>query len=130
MVLSGLQAGVKGAVGVPSLTTTNKEAVRLYREIVRTARHFTWPDKDGVPWGVKLIQNARKEFEEAREERDPEIINRLLLVGRDCLMEVQNRVRVKNEALIQSIEASKNQPAAPRWKALDSDDDGKFYKAK
>ena len=36
-------------------------------------------DKDGVPWRDKLIASARKEFEDARHERDPEIIARLLI---------------------------------------------------
>ena len=36
-------------------------------------------DKDGVVWRDKLIASARKEFEDARHERDPEIIARLLI---------------------------------------------------
>lgn len=41
-----------------------------------------------------LRENARKEFEEARYETDPEIINRLLVTGRDCVHQVRNKVRV------------------------------------
>ena len=36
-------------------------------------------DKDGVLWSDKLIRSARKEFEDARHERDPTIIARLLI---------------------------------------------------
>jgi len=36
-------------------------------------------DKDGVVWRDKLIASARKEFEDARHERDPDIIARLLI---------------------------------------------------
>lgn len=32
-----------------------------------------------MPWRDKLIASARKEFEDARHERDPEIIARLLI---------------------------------------------------
>ncbi len=41
-----------------------------------------------------LRQNARKEFEEARYETDPEIINRLLVTGRDCVQQVKDKVCV------------------------------------
>ena len=36
-----------------------------------------------------MKENARKEFEQARYERDPAIITRLLFVGRDCLNKVK-----------------------------------------
>ena len=38
-----------------------------------------------------LAENARKEFEEARYERDPLIIMQLLVTGRDCLQKVQDK---------------------------------------
>ena len=44
----------------PSADITKREGVRLFRECVRTARMFTWRDKDGVPWREKLIASARK----------------------------------------------------------------------
>lgn len=36
-------------------------------------------------WRDVLRENARKEFEEARFEKDPEIITRLLIGGRDAV---------------------------------------------
>lgn len=39
-----------------------------------------------------LRENARKEFEEARFENDPETINRLLVTGRDCVQQIKNKV--------------------------------------
>ena len=41
----------------------NKEALRLYRDILRATRMFTWTDDKGVPWRETLRWNARKEFE-------------------------------------------------------------------
>ncbi|MEL6209733.1 MAG: SWIM zinc finger family protein, partial [Pseudomonadota bacterium] len=37
------------------------------------------------PWNEVLRRNARKEFEEARYERDPLLVARMLVVGRQCL---------------------------------------------
>lgn len=78
---------------------TRVEALRLYRDIVRTCRRFTWANEKGESWLVScysyavkcalrevmhccivlhcaalgrryvLQHNARKEFEEARHER-------------------------------------------------------------
>jgi hypothetical protein len=39
-----------------------------------------------------IRQSARKEFEEARNEQDPEVIARLLLVGRDCVLQIKEKV--------------------------------------
>ena len=40
-----------------------------------------------------LKESARKEFEQARYETDPIIIARLLVVGHDCVMQTQQKVR-------------------------------------
>jgi hypothetical protein len=69
----------------------NREALRLYRgktqmenapvcithhhttstmtEILRTCNRFYWPSDKGEPWRNVLKKAARKEFEQAREER-------------------------------------------------------------
>lgn len=49
---------------------------------------FTWRDQQGNSWSEVLRTNARKEFEAARFERDPVIITRLLVVGRDSYNQV------------------------------------------
>lgn len=48
---------------------------------------------DGRVWADILKENARKEFEQARYERDPEMISRLLVVGRDALNQTMEKVR-------------------------------------
>ncbi|XP_058089735.1 uncharacterized protein LOC131236511 [Magnolia sinica] len=67
------------------LTSTRREALSLYRDILRATRFFAWPNARGVPWRDVLRDNARREFEEARYERDPEIVTRLLIGGRDAV---------------------------------------------
>ncbi|KAI3464770.1 hypothetical protein Pfo_021433 [Paulownia fortunei] len=67
------------------LTSTRREALNLYRDIIRATRFFMWPDSRGVLWRDVLRENARKEFEDARFEKDPEVITRLLIGGRDAV---------------------------------------------
>jgi hypothetical protein len=43
-----------------------------------------------------LRESARQEFEAARHERDPEIVNRLLVVGRDSVHKVAERFAKKH----------------------------------
>lgn len=67
------------------LTSTRREALSLYRDILRATRFFMWPDSRGFLWRDVLRENARKEFEEARFESDPEIVTRLLIGGREAV---------------------------------------------
>jgi len=70
----------------------------LYREILRTCKAFHWVDESGEPWNVRLRREARKEFEESRQEPDPLIIARMLVTGRDCVQQVQNRFNEADRA--------------------------------
>lgn len=47
---------------------------------------------DGRLWSVILKENARQEFEQARHERDPEMVSRMLVVGRDALNQTMEKV--------------------------------------
>ena len=82
------------------------EALSLYREILRTSKHFHWTDDRGRPWNKLLRDEARKEFEESRGETDPLITARMLVSGRDCLQQVQNKF---------------NDATAAAWKRIDKD---------
>lgn len=42
--------------------------LRLYREVLRTARRFEWPNEQGEPWSKVLQKQARLEIEGARYE--------------------------------------------------------------
>ena len=80
------------------LASHRTEALSLYREILRTAKHFHWCDKDGIPWNTKLRKEARKEFEASRGETDPLILARLIVTGRDCVQQIQQQFNQADKA--------------------------------
>ncbi|XAR64224.1 hypothetical protein NMG60_11024483 [Bertholletia excelsa] len=82
------------------LTSTRREALSLYRDILRATRFFMWPDSRGVLWRDILRENARKEFEEARFEKDPEIITKLLIGGRDAVQSALDKLVEKQREQI------------------------------
>lgn len=79
------------------LTSTRREALSLYRDIIRATRFFMWPDSRGVMWRDVLRENARTEFEQARFETDPEIVTRLLIGGREALHSAIDKVAEKHK---------------------------------
>jgi hypothetical protein len=139
------------ATTVPPATQRSRrsEALSLYREILRTAKHFHWADEktgacisvafleetfsavvvcsqlwlehfqqhdtshitwiepSGKPWNKILREQARKEFEESRNETDPLIIARMLVTGRDCVQQVQNKFNDATQAAWKRIDSSR-----------------------
>ncbi|XP_047087320.1 uncharacterized protein LOC124698986 [Lolium rigidum] len=89
------------------LTSSRREALGLYRDILRASRLFEWPDERGVPWRETLRANARREFEEARGERDPEVVARLLIGGRDAVDQALERVAEASRRMVQAEEAKR-----------------------
>ena len=87
----------------------NPEALRLYRDILRECRYYEWSDEHGKRWADLLRESARKEFEQARYETDPEVIGRLLVVGRDALMQTQERFAAKRHALNEKLSQGRRQ---------------------
>ena len=53
--------------------TTRREALSLYRAVWRASFLFVWRNEKGEEWRDIIRESARKEFEAARHERDPEI---------------------------------------------------------
>lgn len=84
-------AGKTAAAKHLRASVTRNEANSLYREILRTCKAFHWCDEKGIPWNVKLKAEARKEFEASREEKDPLIIARMLVTGRECVQQIQRK---------------------------------------
>ncbi|CAD7697126.1 unnamed protein product [Ostreobium quekettii] len=81
------------------VVTTRREALSLYREILRYSILFVWENNSGETWRDVIRASARQEFEAARSETDPEVINRLLVTGRDSVQKamekfLKERVRI------------------------------------
>ena len=83
------------------LTSTRREALSLYRDILRATRFYTWTDSRGVLWRDVLRENARKEFEAARFETDPEIVTRLLIGGSDAVSSALDKLAEKQKEMIE-----------------------------
>ncbi|KAG2449046.1 hypothetical protein HYH02_005795 [Chlamydomonas schloesseri] len=80
-----LKASRKKPDQPPRILTTRREALSLYREIWRYSALFLWHDERGRLFRDVIRASARGEFEAARFEPDPEIINKLIITGRDCV---------------------------------------------
>jgi hypothetical protein len=85
-------------------STSRKEALSLYREILRTTKAFHWCDEKGEPWNIRLRKEARKEFDLSREEIDPLIVARMLVTGRDCVQHIQQKFNDADRAAWERIE--------------------------
>jgi len=82
-----------------SMTTPTKEAIRLYRDILRTVKLFRFTTDGAKRWDEKLAQSARNEFEAHRYEKDPQTIAQLLVQGRDSLQQIHLKIAEKQTEL-------------------------------
>lgn len=92
------------------LTSSRREALSLYRDVIRATRFFMWANSQGIVWRDVLRENVRKEFEEARYERDPEVITRLLIGGRDALQAALDKLAEKQKQEIEKQRGNSNTP--------------------
>jgi len=92
------------------LTSSRREALSLYRDVIRATRFFMWANSQGNLWRDVLRENVRKEFEEARFERDPEVITRLLIGGQDALQAALDKLAEKQKQEIEKQRGNSNTP--------------------
>ncbi|KAL8170215.1 hypothetical protein V2J09_022019, partial [Rumex salicifolius] len=83
------------------LTSSRREALSLYRDIIRATQFFAWSDSRGALWRDVLRENARSEFEAAKYEKDPEVITRLLIGGRDAVHQALEKLAEKQRQQLQ-----------------------------
>ena len=63
----------------------NKEVLRMYREVGKMTKRFTWNNEDGEPWRDILRKSSRQEFEGLRNEQDSVVIGKFLITWRDSV---------------------------------------------
>ncbi|CAI5463886.1 unnamed protein product [Closterium sp. Yama58-4] len=90
-----------------AVLTSRREALDLYRLVLRTTRVFVWPHPSGALWRDVLRESARKEFEAARFVSDPEMIARLLVGGRDAISVVVDKLVAKQQ---EAVEKERSRP--------------------
>ncbi|KAL3809430.1 hypothetical protein ACHAXA_003999 [Cyclostephanos tholiformis] len=103
IIVPGSAGGAAAARHLRS-SVTRDEALSLYRDILRTAKAFHWCDETGTPWRTKLRIEARREFEASKTERDPLIIARMLVTGRECVVEVQRKFNEADRKCMERIQ--------------------------
>ena len=67
----------------------NKQSLRLYREVIKFCSDFNWPNDDGRLWKDILRENARKEFVQSKEEKDPLILHQMVVTTKDAIQKTK-----------------------------------------
>lgn len=89
-------------------SVSRTEALHLYREVLRVSKAFHWCDEKGEPWNKRLRAEARKEFEQSKEETDPLVIARMLVTGRDCVEQIKQKFNEADRKCWERIENDHN----------------------
>mmetsp|Transcript_18893 Transcript_18893/g.57402 ORF Transcript_18893/g.57402 Transcript_18893/m.57402 type:complete len:92 (-) Transcript_18893:243-518(-) len=87
---------------------TRREALSLYRDCLRAAKRFHWANEKGEPWNEILRRSARQEFEEARFERDPLVITRMLVTGRESLRQLEDKFAAAERKIFDKVEGTRS----------------------
>ena len=68
-----------------ALLTTRKEALSLYRAVIRASVLFVWKDSKGHVWKDVIRESPEERVRTRETRRDPEMVNRLILSGREAV---------------------------------------------
>jgi hypothetical protein len=75
-----------------------KESLLLYRDALKLCNKFYWRHDNGMEWRDILLKSARKEFEENRNMKDSAEVGRKLVLGRQALIEMDEKIlKVKHD---------------------------------
>ena len=83
---------INGSHHPPVNHKTKDQVLTLYRDILRTIQKMHWCDEKGKPWNIRLKEETIKEFHIAKYETDTLIIMRMIIIGRDCLSQIQQKI--------------------------------------
>lgn len=78
-----------------SVTAARREALALYRNVLRAARLFEWPDEHGYIWRRRIEESARSEFELNRHVQSGEQAAQLVVQGQQALEQVVQKLAQK-----------------------------------
>jgi hypothetical protein len=85
-----------------------KESLVLYRDVIKVCRKFFWNNQNGKEWSVILQKSARKEFEENRNLLDSAEVGRKLVIGRQAILEVEEKILKVHSDMNKFVEETKN----------------------
>ena len=95
-----------------NLPLPNKEALRLYRDVIKFTKYFDWKDPRGDPWSLVLKKSARMELENSREEPDPVKLGQMLIAGREALQMIKEKYNKKQYDFVKQVDATRNDKGA------------------
>lgn len=85
-----------------------RESLLLYRESVKISKKFFWRNNNGREWSEILLKSARKEFEENRYLEDTAEVGRRLVLGRQALLELDDKILKIKHDMNKFFEETKN----------------------
>lgn len=85
-----------------------RESLLLYRDSIKLSRKFFWRNNDGREWSEILLKSTRKEFEENRNMVDTSEVGRRLVLGRQAILELDDKILKVKHDMNKFIEETKN----------------------
>ncbi|KIZ02295.1 hypothetical protein MNEG_5664 [Monoraphidium neglectum] len=99
----------------PLLLTTRREALALYRDVLRYSNLFVWRDQHGRVWRDVIRSSARQELEAARREDDPELVSKMLVTGRDAVQKTVEQFMKRRQQIIEEEAAARDAGGTPSF---------------
>ncbi len=85
-----------------------RESLLLYRDSVKLSKKFFWRSNNGKEWSEILLKSARKEFEENRNLHDTAEVGRRLVLGRQALLDLDDKILKVKHDMNKFFEETKN----------------------
>lgn len=90
-----------------------RESLILYREALKMCRKFFWRSKDGKEWSEILQKSARMEFENNKNLLDSAEVGKLLVVGKQSLIELEEKILNVHNEMNKHFQNSRNDGSKP-----------------